>query len=131
VTEMAEPDYRIGILLHEYDSLRAEILSRYGAEFQVIAACAAYFVGLVTAWLAGWQTDSPMTYVSLALLALVALIGLMTMSDTDVTRASWRIREIEARVNELAGERLLVWETYWGMGGGLGRLFARRPNIPN
>ena len=111
----------ITILLHEYDSLRAEILSRYRAEFQIIGAGTAYLVGLLTVWLAD-PTKMPLEKcIGLGMFGALVGAALYAMTDVDVTRASWRIQEIEKEVNLRSaigcwcGKPAGEWGEVWGV----------------
>lgn len=107
------------ILLHEYNSLRSEPLTRYTAQFQTIAAFAVVFIGLLTA--GGTLKLGLCTIVALIALAILIFTGIFIWIDAEIARASTRLREIEAAVNELAEQKLLRWETEHHVGGVVGK----------
>ena len=110
-------DYRIPILLAEYNTLRAEVmLARTEvyrtAGFGLPAAAALVSLGLsASSW---WGTG----FSILGLVFLVAYVFVNTFYDDKNTGTfTARIREIEDDINGLAGgEKLLIWETYYGWG---------------
>ena len=110
---------KIQILLHEYASLRNELLSRYVAQYQSSAVLAVVSIGLITLWSRGDVIGS--TSISLMggtfFLYLVVLIWI----DYDIAKAATRLRKLEKEINTRAGETLLTWETDWGLGGIIGR----------
>jgi hypothetical protein len=105
----------ITVLLHEYDTLRTETLYRYSAQFQTATVFAAVFVGLITlAVTRGFRRP----IVALLIFALVALFGgIQIWIFHDVCRVHIQLDTIEERVNNLAGEKFLTWETEHGLGG--------------
>jgi len=103
---MSEPigeKEKITILLHEYDTLRQEIVNRMNNGFQTVVVGAALFVWAIKAELdcRFWIGAS---------LALLTLAIAAWVTSRNIRQAAKRIREIEADVNSRAGERLLVWQ---------------------
>lgn len=99
------------ILLEEYTSLRTEILQRNSVLnqcFTIFAAVAIAALGLLAShvWLIG---------LIIIVLAppIVFMVWRLILFDT--LKAAGRVREIEAAVNEIAGKRLMVWETDHGL----------------
>jgi hypothetical protein len=113
---LAERD-KINILLHEYDTLRTEIIHRTNNMFQVIAGCGVLFV-----WILSRQLSDVRFWLGLILLlALAALFSWLIRRD--INKAAARLRELEADINVRAKEPgLLRWESkhggavtgYWG-----------------
>jgi lysylphosphatidylglycerol synthetase-like protein (DUF2156 family) len=104
----------ITVMLHEYDTLRTETLYRYSAQFQTTTVFAAVVVGLVTlAVTRGFSRP----IVALLIFALVVYFGMQIWIFHDVCRVHRQLDTIEERVNNLAGEKLLTWETEHGLGG--------------
>jgi hypothetical protein len=103
---------RINILLREYDTLRSELQQRTAAGFAL--------VGVVVA-VVGWvlsQTLSHHYYTSAAvgMLFLVFLFLGPRFMNVQIRRCAERVQRIEKRVNFLAQDHLLEWESRWGMG---------------
>lgn len=103
---------KINILLREYDTLRTEILQRTAAGFAVPAVVVA---------IAGWLL-SPFfehhPYIAGAL-ALVVVAGLALGARFMNVQIRWcaaRVTRIENRINFLAQDHLLEWESRWGIG---------------
>ena len=112
--EITEHD-KITILMHEYDTLRDEIVQRNNALQQQNSVGAVVLFGTLTiAWSGNLNTyQSYILYGLLALGFLIFWYGVwFAFRETD--RVIVRLRQIEADVNERAGETLLQWETFWG-----------------
>lgn len=99
---------KVQILLHEYTTLRQEIIARTTHGFQLIAAGAVVLV---------WALTKPEIdgrfWFGVAVAISVILIS-SAMAFRDIGKAAERLRELENDINRRAGEQLLVWETYWG-----------------
>ena len=104
---------RINILLREYDSLRSEVLQRTVASL-VLAPVLAVIVGwLSSRILEGYR----FTAVADGLLAACALFLGPKLMNMKIRRCSARLQHIEQRINHLAEDDLLEWESRWGIGG--------------
>jgi hypothetical protein len=117
---------KIQILLHEYNTLRAEVLSRYSAQFQSSTVAVGALIGLMVA-----ASNPGVGFNWLIILLLIATGpiygGVLFWIDIDIAKAAKRLREIETQVNSLAGETLLRWENKYGLGGIVGKHFLK-PN---
>jgi hypothetical protein len=110
LSDLGEKD-RIQILLAEYGALKAEVLGRTGFGFQIAAVALA----AVT-----WFLQQPLTgkpwYFWPGMVAVVVSFGVaIFVNGRDLSRAAYRIKELEHEVNSRAGESLLVWETLGGV----------------
>jgi len=95
---------RIDILLKEYETLRTEIISRTQSRFAITSIAAG---AVALAFSAGSTLGSPWLFLiltSLAAALLWARLGGL------IRRASEGLHRVEEKVNEIAGEELLVWE---------------------
>jgi hypothetical protein len=119
----SEVSLKIEILLHEYDTLREEIMSRYSAQFQAIGVFGAVFVGLLAAIATGMNAH---VGYSLIVLSFFIFLALFVWADNDITRAATRLIELEKEINGRAEERLLVWESNRVWGGGLLHILSRK-----
>ena len=99
---------RIQILLREYDSLRNEIIGRTRDGFNLFAITGALFVGTLSL---AYGTAGAWPAAVLAVLGVGTFIFAARETTYRIFQAAARVRELEARVNDLAGERLLSWET--------------------
>lgn len=99
---------RIDILLKEYDTLRTEILQRGNLRVGAIGLFVA--IGIL---FFGESDGAFLWRVVAALLVLGAAGVIWIESWYGVGLCAFRLREVENRVNELAGEELLVWESTW------------------
>jgi hypothetical protein len=102
---------RIQILQSEYSALRAEIVARTGFGFQTAAVALA---GIT------WMMQQPLTGRSFLFWSIMAFVGLcfliaIFVNARDLSRAAFRIKEIEHEINSRAGEHLLIWETLGGV----------------
>ncbi len=101
---------KIQILLAEYSSLRMETVTRGNVIPQIsmigVASLALIFTAIIT--------------VHLKLMLFVFLLGvvllLMRFVHRDVIKAGDRLRQLETKINERAGEPLLEWETRFAAG---------------
>ena len=109
VTGLSKED-RIGVLLHEYNTLRQEMLERHTVLYQSIGFGAVIVAGLFTILIDRWW------------IALCGLFGagILLMFgwrrvDLDTACIALRLCALEEEINTLASERLLVWESTWGV----------------
>jgi len=97
---------KVKILLHEYASLRSEILTRTSNLYQLIAFCAALFV---------WAVSHKSYHFWIATLSVfIVFLFFFRLISRDIDKAATRLRELEQDINRRAGETLLVWEVRWG-----------------
>lgn len=106
---------KITVILHEYDTLRDEIVQRINSIQQQINIAALVFFGALTFFVGG-NIDSSKAVIIWAVLgaSIVVFAYAMWASYRDICRNAARIREIERDVNTRADEQLLQWEQYWG-----------------
>lgn len=113
-----EDKEKIDILLKEYDCLRQEILSRTNNRFLMMGLVAT-FLGFVL------FTDNPVLEDHILGLSIRGLLlaggGLVLLTvwlwlGYLIGTLAMHVSFIEQRVNELAGEKLLEWETRYGWG---------------
>ena len=127
-TTIITPKERVQILLAEYATLRAEIVMKGAAQFQV-----ATVAGTATIAILGFTVATQTLGLgAILLLATVTfLVIALRFIDFDTRLAAARIREIEASVNALAEEKLLVWETEKGLLSiGYGKRWRRILGLP-
>ncbi|HKC62849.1 MAG TPA: hypothetical protein VKB86_04395 [Pyrinomonadaceae bacterium] len=108
---------QIQILLHEYGTLRTEVIHRSNNLYQLLTVGGVLFV-----WLMGHPIDRRF-WITLGLAVPLLCSGFWVIRRY-TNKLSKRLREIEKRVNSLAGVELLVWETLWGAA--VTRYFALR-----
>ncbi|HBL27264.1 MAG TPA: hypothetical protein DD490_10555 [Acidobacteria bacterium] len=108
---------RVDLLLEEYRAMRSEIESRISARFTLVG----YVAALGT--YAFFETETnrlpsvhlgPWTFegrTALFAAAALALLFLWLRFGTLIRRCSHQLVELEQRINALAGEELLTWET--------------------
>ena len=95
----------IDIVLHEYDSLRAEIVSRMDARFQLIGFLA------IVATLLGTTDISNSSRSLLIIAALILFTCVWLLFGFYIKRCAQRLREIEDEVNKEFKKPVLVWES--------------------
>jgi len=105
-TELGKRE-KIQILLAEYSSLRTEINARISSTYQVVGIGAA-----LIAWLLQQPIGSAF-WIGLSIAAVGALLCVRFLTY-DGTNAAVRVRELETQINELVGEKLLLWESERG-----------------
>jgi membrane protein implicated in regulation of membrane protease activity len=96
---------KVQILLAEYASLRNESVTR-GNTIPTVVSVALAALGFVIAAPGGWLEK---TAFFVLLLLIVAMLG--RLIHRDILKAADRLRQLEAIINERAGETLLEWET--------------------
>jgi hypothetical protein len=101
----------VAILLAEYTSLRNELQQRNTVLNQTYATGAAVMAGALG------LLGTPLWQAGLVLIIVLPLplVFFTLMLRYDVEDAAGRVREIENAINQLAGKRLLVWETDHGL----------------
>lgn len=114
---------KIEVLLKEYETLRGEILSRIRSRFAVIG-----YLGAVVAFVLfqtkGVSWPDPVWPLSLfgasgaavwptvILVAAVAiLLAIWWQFGSLINKCALRVAQIEQKINSLAGEELLLWES--------------------
>ncbi len=101
---------KIEILLHEYDTLRDEMLERHTVLTQAIGF-GVILLGAISIIL--WEHT---IFCLIAItVASVALLLQWKRFDLDTSATALQVCELEKRINELAGEQLLEWENRWGL----------------
>src|SRR5207249_3725901 len=101
---------QIQILLHEHDTLRTEILQRLTSAYQVYGVVGTSAVA-ISVIMAAYSIE-----VALILFILLPFIiwFIAANIDYDLREIAAQLRDLERRVNELAGATLLTWETEHG-----------------
>jgi hypothetical protein len=113
---------RIQILLAEYTTMRAELLSRYTAQFQSGGIAAIVFLGIVTLM----ANTGRWSFAGLIALDILIFLAVLFWIDIDIAKAARRLRALEAEINAMAaGTPLLKWETLFGMGGIVGERYLK------
>jgi CcmD family protein len=97
--------HAIDVVLHEYDSLRAEMQDRMTARFQLIGFLA------IAATILGTTDISKLSRVLLTIFALLGFVIVWFAFGFYLRRLATRLREIEKEVNDKLGEEVLVWES--------------------
>jgi hypothetical protein len=99
---------QIQILLHEYDSLRSEIINRTGFGFQLGA------IGLAALALLISQRGLKLW---IGLVVGIILFGSgIALNLRAIQKLHVRLERIEKNINVHTGQDLLEWETRWGAG---------------
>lgn len=97
---------KIDILMHEYETLRSEILHRINRRFAFLG-----LTGTIVAY-AFFKIDS-YTFVNVSVIIMsILILGLVWFQfGRLIQQCSSRISEIEQKINSIVGDELLVWET--------------------
>ncbi len=103
--EIDQGRFVVDVLLHEYDTLRAEVLSRATARFQLLG-----FVGIAAALL-GTQNIGTAWRTGLIIATLAGAVVIWWRFAYYIKTCAVRLREIEEEINNRVGERVLVWES--------------------
>jgi hypothetical protein len=110
--EYIDKKSRIDILLKEYDVLNTQIISRINNRFAITGLLC--FVGSLiffksdetTNPIYTWFGPAASVFVLLLLLVIWFILGKL------IKNLSVRVSQIEKKINSLAGEELLIWETF-------------------
>lgn len=115
---------RITTLLKEYDTLRAESLGRINHRWQMLG-----LIGAIVAFVST-KGDLLLSWEIVPVYAMILLLlVLWVRSGFHLSALATRIEEIEKKVNAIAGETLLEWESR-GRKRFFGRLMRRRKSEP-
>jgi hypothetical protein len=106
---------KIIILLAEYNTLRQEVMA---ARTNIGQGVGIFFAAIMADIAFGFSygKNVPEVTIIIAILAFFYIGGLVFWNEKGTTSFTRRIREIENEINNLAGERILVWETIHGSG---------------
>lgn len=110
----------IQVLQKEYDTLRAEIVSRTASGYPIKAVFQALFVFALTRV---FSEDQRVSGLWMALAIVAFYMRMEGVSYLEIDRAAAQLRHLEGRINRLAGRKLLTWERYYG-GAGSQLLFS-------
>jgi hypothetical protein len=100
---------KIQVLFKEYDALRSSILGRTNNGYQLWGIGAALLTFLIS------RPIDVKFWILMSLFGIVFSIFSWT-TYRDINKAAERLRQLESRINRLAGDELLQWETRWGSG---------------
>ena len=108
----------VEVLFKEYDTLRAEIISRTNNAVQLGTAFAALGFGILTWSVSRSNITTLQGIITLGgvilALSVVYVILNQWLIQLDINNAAARLRELESEINALCGLELLKWETHWG-----------------
>jgi hypothetical protein len=102
---------KVQVLLAEYNSLRSEIMQRNSVFNQYCVISVPASVAAVTVV----YTAFPPLGVILFMVICLLLYVVFRIIEFDTLSAATRVRALEAEINELSGERLLIWESEHGL----------------
>jgi hypothetical protein len=97
---------KIQILLKEYETLRAEVVQRFNHRFHFLT-----IIGGLGAFIFFKADKISYLQISAVVLAAISVIVVWFWIGDVIARCSRRISELERKINEIAGEDLLMWET--------------------
>lgn len=117
---MEEKD-KIAILLHEYDTLRTEMIHRTNSAVVVLGVIGVLVGWLLTQLVSQQGYHSGGFWVGLAVLIFVAIYFALWI-PRDIGRAARHVLSLEGRINAMADETLLTWQSLWPTAIGPNRL---------
>ena len=100
-----EKSEKIHIFLKEYDTLRAEILRRIGFRYAFLGIS----LGILGYFFFDIETLK-VYQIAILVFIFVFLLGVYMQQGNLIKQCSKRIAEIEQEINEIAEEKILVWE---------------------
>jgi hypothetical protein len=95
----------IEVLLHEYDALRDEVLSRVSARFQLLG-----YLSIAAALVGVSSISQHWIWVYVVVITLAILFGLWLYFGWAIKRCAIRLRKIEDEINGILGREVLRWE---------------------
>lgn len=114
------------ILFKEYDTLRAEVISRSNNAYQLVSVGVATG-GALLAWFGSHGVNR--AFWLLLGMAAIAFGALVIALAHDVKVVAMHLRDLESEINKLAGATLLQWETKRGAGATVfGKIFRMSPD---
>lgn len=110
------PMDHVNILLEEYRTLRAEIVARTTNGYQLLTLVGGLPAALFL-WI-NWKDPAtlPATFWIVVFILGAAFVLLSFALYRDIILVARRLRELESKINDLAGTKLLEWETRGGGG---------------
>jgi hypothetical protein len=103
----------LDVLLHEYDTLRVEILARTSSRFQLLGL-AAVAATLVTAkWGSGNLAKGDIIKLVAGIVGGTAVVAavIWLVFGLYINRCAARIKQIEEEINNKLGEPVLIWQS--------------------
>jgi hypothetical protein len=101
----------VDVLLHDYDAMRAEIVSRTSSRFQLVGLAAVAATLATAKWASGWDVF----WVILGTVIFGAIIWFIFRLF--INRCAARVLQIEDEINNLlntpSDDPVLIWETYF------------------
>lgn len=120
----------VPILLHEYDTLRAEIIQASSNLYQIVAIVMAAILAILY-WFVANNGHSIALASLLAISAILIVFGFSRFVVRDIRIAASRLKQIEETVDEATGEWYLLRHERLSGGGGKGVVgMARREPVP-
>lgn len=113
---------KISIIMHEYDTLREEIIQKNLNTTQIVSQSSIATITLIGVISAVFIANlvSNLAFVLLLITIIPTFIAISGTAilwlSADTRKLSRRIREIERDINKRTGERLLRWENDYGWG---------------
>jgi uncharacterized membrane protein YciS (DUF1049 family) len=107
--------------------LRAELIAKNANVTQIVAQATLVMIGIISAVLLAYEAFglSPSLSIFFGTTSVILCLAVVGISyvwlDRDTVKLSRRLRQIEASVNNLAQEEILVWETLMGARGSIPR----------
>jgi hypothetical protein len=113
-----DPSQKISVLLAEYNTLREEVLAARGNIAQAVGLWVPVIAGIVGASFSKQLTLHRRNIIRIIAISAVIYLGAsLIWNEINTRNFTTQLRVLEGRINELAGEPLLTWETRHGWGG--------------
>src|SRR6266849_5998233 len=112
-----DPSQKISVLLAEYNTLRAEVLAERSNVAQAIGLTVPVVMGLIGLSFSSTLNLPKWIVLTIALCAILYLCATFAWNEINTRKFTKQLRMLENKVNDLAGEPLLTWESAMGWGG--------------
>jgi len=95
-------EFRVTVLLKEYDTLRTEVLARIRSRFELLTVSVAAL---------GFLLSRKDTAAELLVLSGIVVFTLHTYFGWSIAKINHRLADIESQVNRRVADEVLVWES--------------------
>ena len=126
-----EPKDKISILLAEYNTLRAEVMAARNNVAQAIGLTVPVIIGLIGLSYSTSLAAPGWVLWAIVCSALVYLGLILFWNDLNTRAFTEQLRALERKINALAEEQLLTWESTQGWGSIASRSYIPPSSLPH
>jgi hypothetical protein len=112
-----DPSQKISILLAEYNTLRTEVLAARSNIAQAVGLMVPVVMGLIGLTFSSTLKFPKWLALAAGVCAVFYVFGAFAWNEFNTRKFTKQLRGLESKINDLAGEPLLTWESTMGWGG--------------